>query len=156
MQASSDNDVVSALNAFADQLVPGALRELAVAWPDLRDHAPGNLRDVIAERLRRPEFARLAKPGESKPLHPPGSVKAIAAEMRAARGQGAGGGFGTRPVGLEPLPTTPGPARPAGPSIETILVNRMANRSFGSLPEPLTSTQIRVRQSGRRGYGGIK
>jgi hypothetical protein len=149
MQASSDQDVCSALNAFANRLHPGALQELVPLWRDLRDHAPGNLRDVIAERLSRPEYSRFVVPGG--PVHAPGSVKAIAAEMQAAKGQGAGGAFGTRGVGLEVLPTIPAPPRPAGPTMTEILIKKMESASFSKLHSTGISAQIR-RNRGFRSF----
>ena len=82
---ASDQDCVSALNAFLPQLVPGAVQQLAVLWKDLPDHDASTLRTVIAERLARPENSEFLRP--VPPVHAPGSVQQIVADAKASQGR---------------------------------------------------------------------
>jgi hypothetical protein len=98
---ASDQDCVSALNAFLPQLSPGAIQKLAVLWTDLPDHDASTLRDVIRERLARPENAKYLAP--VAPKHPAGSVAQIAEDAKSRAGLGGGSGLLGNPLGVLPL-----------------------------------------------------
>ena len=95
---ASDHDVLSAINSFVDRLVPTAPRELVKQWGDLTSHDASTLRILIKERLERPENAKYLRP--APPAHVPGSVQALADQVRTSEGRGGSKLFGLQPVGF--------------------------------------------------------
>jgi hypothetical protein len=116
----SAEDVVAVLNAVSPRLVDGAVREVAQAWPDLLAVSPALLFGIVEARLSQPENAKYLKP-----VHPPGSVEALAATL-----QSRAPGFQRRDVQRQ-TPVTPPPA-PA-PTAQTVKLNQALD-----LSNPLT------------------